>query len=159
MVVRVENIYVRGGEYFAVDARADWASFPIELTSTNAAKLSKYGKYSATSSYSKAEIEKLVVYAYNRGVRILPEIDTPGHSYSWRAGYPEVVTECPNTVSLHGGGGQAALDPSTNRTYDVVAALLGEMGGVFGASKQFEFMKVCSPDAFRYCSVQIQTRV
>ena len=32
LVVRVENIYVRGGEYFAVDARADWASFPIELT-------------------------------------------------------------------------------------------------------------------------------
>ena len=32
LVVRVENIYVRGEEYFAVDARADWASFPIELT-------------------------------------------------------------------------------------------------------------------------------
>ena len=32
LVARVENIYESGGEYFAVDARADWTGFPIELT-------------------------------------------------------------------------------------------------------------------------------
>ena len=32
LVIRVENVYEHGGQYFAVDARADWAGFPVELT-------------------------------------------------------------------------------------------------------------------------------
>ena len=36
LVVRVEHIYEHAGDYFTVDARADWAGFPIELTVRNA---------------------------------------------------------------------------------------------------------------------------
>ena len=36
LVVRVENMYEHAGDYFTVDARADWAGFPIELTVRNA---------------------------------------------------------------------------------------------------------------------------
>eukprot|EP00936_MAST-01D_sp_MAST-1D-sp1_P001421 g1421.t1 len=61
----------------------DATSFPIQLTTGNAAKLSQYGKYSDSSIYTQANVKSLVQYGYQRGVRILPEIDTPGHSYSW----------------------------------------------------------------------------
>ena len=51
------------------------------------------------------------------------EIDTPGHSASWAAGYPDAVASCPLQTP-----GTAALDPSSNVTFTVVRGLLEEMG-------------------------------
>src|SRR6202030_1710031 len=42
--------------------------------------------------YSQAEIRDLVSYAHDRGIRVLPEFDTPGHSGSWFVGYPELAS-------------------------------------------------------------------
>ena len=65
----------------------------------------------------------VVKFAKERGVRVMMEIDTPGHSASWAAGYPEAVAACPSQTP-----GTAALDPSSNVTFDVVRALLDEVG-------------------------------
>lgn len=40
--------------------------------------------------YTKKEIKELVVYARNRGIEIVPEIDIPGHSSAITASYPEL---------------------------------------------------------------------
>ncbi|MFF2370557.1 beta-N-acetylhexosaminidase [Agromyces sp. NPDC058110] len=40
-------------------------------------------------SYSQAELRELVAYAAARGIRIVPEIDVPGHAQSILAAYPE----------------------------------------------------------------------
>ena len=53
----------------------------------------------------------------------------PGHSASWRFGYPEVVPDCPITIA--GNDANAALDPSNEKTFDVLAKLLGELGDIF----------------------------
>ncbi len=35
----------------------------------------------------------VVAYAQDRGVRVMLEIDTPGHTAAFRYGYPDVVTD------------------------------------------------------------------
>ena len=105
----------------------DFQSFPVD---SQAAPRLVQGAYSPRETYSLADLAHVVAYAKDRGVRVVPEIDTPGHSYSWHVGYPNIVTACPKTVAK-GGGGQVALDPSTNETFAVVEKLLAELGGVF----------------------------
>ena len=47
--------------------------------------------------YSDKDVEAVVAYAAERGVRVMVEIDTPGHTLSWGEGYPELLTECFNS--------------------------------------------------------------
>ena len=81
------------------------------------------GAYSEHETYTAADVSAVVKFAKERGVRVMMEIDTPGHSASWAAGYPEAVAACPSQTP-----GTAALDPSSNVTYEVVRALLEEVG-------------------------------
>ena len=70
----------------------DGQSFPLALGEfTNKIALHG-GAYSKEETYSKRDIQDLVYFAKERGVRVVPEIDTPGHNYSWTAGYPEMMT-------------------------------------------------------------------
>jgi N-acetyl-beta-hexosaminidase len=39
-------------------------------------------------------VKSVVEYAAERGVRVMVEVDTPGHTRSWGEGYPELLTEC-----------------------------------------------------------------
>jgi hexosaminidase len=82
----------------------DFQSFPFE--SKSMPKLVQ-GAYSPTEIYSTDDVSKIVAYAKSRGVRVMIEIDTPGHSASWAAGYPDSVASCPLQAP-----GTAALDPS-----------------------------------------------
>ena len=41
--------------------------------------------------YSQSDIRGLVVYARNRGIRIIPEIDSPGHFDTGQC-YPQLLT-------------------------------------------------------------------
>ena len=71
----------------------DAESFPYE--SASYPKLSELGAYDAKKAvYSASNITDTVLYARMRGVLVLPEIDTPGHTGSFIKGYPEVVTNC-----------------------------------------------------------------
>ena len=113
----------------------DFQSFPIQ--SKAAPGLGK-GAFSGRECYSLDDLTRVVLYAKDRGVRVMPEIDTPGHTYSWRIGYPDIVASCPLTIQSAAGCGSwgvgeecATLDPSQNRTYEVLEQLLGEMGAVF----------------------------
>lgn len=106
----------------------DFQSFPF--ASAAAPNLVK-GAWSRSQTYSPADLEGLVQYAKDRGVRIMVEIDTPGHSASWGDGYPDVVTDCPDAISMYGGEGVVALDPSNNDTFAIVEKLLGELNNIF----------------------------
>ena len=48
--------------------------------------------------YTQAEVRELIAYARDRGIRIVPEFDMPGHSTAWFVGYPELASG-PRAVS------------------------------------------------------------
>jgi len=57
----------------------DEDAFPLEVPARP--ELSEYGKLSGT--YTPSEVTEIVNYAQLRGIRVVPEIDTPAHSESW----------------------------------------------------------------------------
>ena len=42
--------------------------------------------------YTQDEMRELVAYAAVLGIRVVPEIDLPGHVSALAAGYPELIT-------------------------------------------------------------------
>ena len=81
------------------------------------------GAWSSQETYSAADVSSIVAYAKDRAVRVMIEVDTPGHSAAWGVGVPDVIPDCPGI-----DGGRIALDPTRNETYATVEALLGELG-------------------------------
>lgn len=82
----------------------------------------------AGAFYSQAEIRDLVAYAAERGVRIVPEFDVPGHSRAIVAAYPEVGV---TGKKLFLGRPDVALNPASPATYRFLARLFGEMAALF----------------------------
>jgi hexosaminidase len=67
----------------------DSQSFP--LTVPGFPELSQKGAYSASEVYSSADIQDIVTYAGIRGIDVLVEIDTPGHTAIISTSHPEHV--------------------------------------------------------------------
>ncbi|PYX71355.1 MAG: beta-N-acetylhexosaminidase, partial [Acidobacteria bacterium] len=42
--------------------------------------------------YTQDEVRELIAYARERGIRVVPEFDMPGHSTAWFVGYPELAS-------------------------------------------------------------------
>jgi hexosaminidase len=108
----------------------DAQSFPIESDSfpllTNA-------RYNDEEIYTKNELRTIVQYAKDRGVRVIAEVDTPGHTASWGIGYPE-ITVCRDKTREQGFCAEnpcGMLDVSKNRTYEIVGGFIGEMTEIF----------------------------
>ena len=87
------------------------------------------GAYSAIEVYTPDDVSDVVRYAKDRGVRVMMELDTPGHAASFGAGYPEIMSDCPETVADLGDAYQV-LDPTSNATYDLLGQLLAELGAL-----------------------------
>lgn len=49
------------------------------------------GAWRPYAVYSPLEIKRVIEYGHARGIRVVPEFDTPGHSTCWGVGYPELV--------------------------------------------------------------------
>ncbi|MGD0579979.1 MAG: family 20 glycosylhydrolase, partial [Bryobacteraceae bacterium] len=82
--------------------------------------------------YTQAEIRDIIAYARERGVRIVPEFDIPGHSTSWFAAYPELASGAgPYSVTHEQGKLPAAMDPTRETTYEFLDGFLGEMAALF----------------------------
>jgi hypothetical protein len=50
------------------------------------------GSYSAYEQYTITQLKDLQTYAQSRGVRIIPEFDSPGHTFAISYAYPELVS-------------------------------------------------------------------
>lgn len=55
--------------------------------------LSGKGSYTPSHVYTKEDISLVINYARLRGIRVIPEFDTPGHVNSWK-GQPGLLTKC-----------------------------------------------------------------
>src|SRR3982750_2979565 len=82
--------------------------------------------------YTQDQIREMIAYARDRGIRVVPEFDIPGHSTSWLVGYPELGSAPgPYTIERRPGIFEPALDPTREEVYKFLDAFLGEMAALF----------------------------
>jgi len=80
--------------------------------------------------YTQEEIREFIAYAHDRGVRIMPEFEMPGHSRSMYVGYPELASG-PGPYKMEPGAPDAEMDPTREETYKFLDKFLEEMAGLF----------------------------
>jgi hexosaminidase len=80
--------------------------------------------------YTQEEIRDLIAYAHDRGIRVMPEFDIPGHSRSWFLGYPELSSGS-GPYTLEAGGIDPIMDPTRESTYKFLEKFIAEMAKVF----------------------------
>ena len=114
----------------------DAQSWPIQI---DAYPQMTQGAYSTQQIYSHTDVQSIIAYARARGVRIIPEIDMPGHaSQGWTAVDPSILA-CTNSwwsndvwayhTAVEPNPGQ--LDILNNKTYEVVKNVYAELSSLF----------------------------
>ncbi len=89
-----------------------------------------YPDLASEQAYSPGQLKELVSYAADRGIRVVPELDIPGHVSSWLLRYPQWGTETAEP-SARFGVHQAALNPADEAVYRALDRLFGELAQVF----------------------------
>ncbi|TRY70519.1 hypothetical protein TCAL_10668 [Tigriopus californicus] len=107
----------------------DDQSFPYQsMKFPNLSLLGAYQPY--THTYSPTDVEEIIEFARLRGIRVIPEFDTPGHTQSWELGQPGVLTQC-YTDDGHPDGSKGPMDPSNESLFDFLTDLFQELSAVF----------------------------
>ena len=86
----------------------DEDSFPYEIPSLP--ELSQYGKVGGV--YTTNDIKEIIAYARYRGIRVVPELDTPAHTESWGRSkkYENITLNC-------NGQYEGQFDPTIELTW------------------------------------------
>jgi hexosaminidase len=96
------------------------------------AESKKFPKLTGSGSdglfYAQEDIRDIVAYAHERGIRVVPEFDIPGHSRSWFVGYPELAS-APGPYTLETG--DPIMDPTRESTYKFLEKFIAEMSKLF----------------------------
>ena len=87
--------------------------------------------------YTPKDVAAIIQHGLERGIRVLPEFDSPGHAASWGRAYPN-LTVCldaqpHSTYAAEPPAGQ--LDPLEPFTYTVLDTLVKEWSGLFPDSQ------------------------
>ena len=116
----------------------DGQSFPLEsatypeLAEAGAFRPGTLGCFDARCTYTAHDVSQVVQHGLERGIRVIPELDTPGHAKSWGSAYPNVtVRGCSSNADL------VPLDPIQPFAAELVDGLLTEFlapGGGFRRS-------------------------
>ena len=101
----------------------DQDSFPIYIPSMP--EISEAG--SLNGVYSEADVKGIIQYARSRGIRVVPEIDTPAHSESWGRSdkYQGITLNCDGIY-------EGQLNPTLNLTWEVLENVLDYVNTTFG---------------------------
>ncbi len=82
--------------------------------------------------YTQDDVREIVEFASDRGIRVLPEFDMPGHTSSWFVGYPDLASAPgPYRIERNWGGHEATMDPTREETYEFISNFLSEMVTLF----------------------------
>ncbi|KAG8096980.1 hypothetical protein GUJ93_ZPchr0013g35465 [Zizania palustris] len=113
----------------------DSQSFPIVLPTVP--NLANSGSYSPAMRYTENDVRRIVRFAATFGIRVIPEIDMPGHTGSWAGAFPEIVT-CANMFwapqakpALAAEPGTGQLNPLNPKTYRVAQDVLRDLVALF----------------------------
>ena len=86
----------------------------------------------SADAYDAKELAELVAYAADRGVRVVPELDVPGHTTSWLAKMPQWrFGQAPAPPSRRFGVHRHCIDPNNPAVLGAVDALVEELGALF----------------------------
>jgi hexosaminidase len=109
----------------------DSYSFPLVLESLPILAVDGAWNGPATT-YNRSDVQGLVEFARQRGVRIVAELEVPGHAYSWGLAFPNITVSCPplNDTDI-GPINTVPLDPTRDETYTVVQLVVQEMASLF----------------------------
>ena len=82
--------------------------------------------------YTQVQIKEIVNYADKRGIRVVPEIDIPGHATALLTAYPELGSK-KMTYSIERNAGifHPTLDPTNEKTYQFLNELFSEITPLF----------------------------
>uniref|UniRef100_A0A7I4YSU6 Beta-hexosaminidase n=1 Tax=Haemonchus contortus TaxID=6289 RepID=A0A7I4YSU6_HAECO len=107
----------------------DSESFPY--TSAKFPNMSLLGAYTPAHIYSIADMKKVIDYARLRGIRVVPEFDTPGHSGSWGYSIPNLLSQC---YDSKGKINQLPniMDPTLPTNYEFLSSFFEEALTLFG---------------------------
>ena len=85
------------------------------------------GKY-----FTQDELREIVAYAHDRGIRVVPEFDMPGHTTSWLVGHPELAAGVgPFQIERRWGVFDPCFDPTKESLYEFLDEFFAEMTPLF----------------------------
>jgi hexosaminidase len=82
--------------------------------------------------YTQDQIREIVAYATDRGIRVVPEFDMPGHTTAWFVGHPELASAPgPYGIERRWGVHKPTMDPTRETTWTFLDGFVTEMAGLF----------------------------
>jgi hexosaminidase len=82
--------------------------------------------------YTQQQVRDVIAYARDRGIRVVPEFDWPGHSTTMLVAYPELGSAPgPYSIERKWGIFDSCLDPTNEKVYAFLDAFIGEMAALF----------------------------
>jgi hexosaminidase len=82
--------------------------------------------------YTQEQAREIVAYARERGIRVVPEFDMPGHTSAWFVGYPDLASAPgPFHIERKFGVFDPVMDPTRDSTYKFLDTFIGEMAAIF----------------------------
>jgi hexosaminidase len=82
--------------------------------------------------YTQQQVREVIAYARDRGIRVVPEFDIPGHATSWLVGYPRLASAPgPYRIERNWGVFDPTMDPTRESTYQFLDEFIGEMAALF----------------------------
>ena len=82
--------------------------------------------------YTQEQAREIVAYARDRGIRVVPEFDMPGHTSAWFVGYPDLASAPdPFQIERKFGVFDPVMDPTRESTYKFLDTFIGEIAAIF----------------------------
>ena len=82
--------------------------------------------------YTQDQIREVIKLAADRGIRVMPEFDMPGHATSWVVSHPEIASAPgPYKIERLPGIFDPTLDPTNEKTYQILEVFFKEMSDLF----------------------------
>ena len=126
---------------------SDDDSFPVQFPSFP--KMTVYTAFTKKEYYSEKDMKDLIDYAYKRGIKIVPEIDAPGHTraigqdprlYDILTCFnQEEPWEMPDNNTIVGGPSSAVLNPAKDKTKSFLSYLARDVVKMFDKSDFYHF--------------------
>ncbi|CAH8860971.1 unnamed protein product [Trichobilharzia szidati] len=106
----------------------DDESFPMAITAFP--DLSTQGAYNyQLMTYQRNEVESLIEFARLRGVRVLPEFETPAHTQTWGSISPKFLTQCYKDGQPEERYGP--INPTDDDNFNALSSIFNEVLSIF----------------------------